>query len=226
MTKGRMDFDSSVVTDHWRFLASGVGITLLLSVVSGVTSLLAGLIVALLRLYGARPLRLAVVLYIDSMRAIPVLVVLVWSFFALPILTGLTMPPFVAALVGLTVHLAAYAAEIVRAGVESVRPGQTRAALALGMSRAQIVRRIILPQAIVRMLPAFGSLLSITIKDTAIASVIAVPELMRQSETLAGQSFQPIEVYTFAMLVYFVILFPVTRGVDMFYQRVAHLGRS
>ena len=221
-----MDFDFSVVTDHWRFLASGVGITLLLSVVSGLTSLVAGLVVALLRLYGPRVLRAAVVLYIDSMRAIPVLVVLVWSFFALPILTGLTMPPFVAALVGLTVHLAAYAAEIVRAGIESVRPGQTRAALALGMSRAQIVRRIILPQAIVRMLPAFGSLLSITIKDTAIASVIAVPELMRQSETLAGQSFQPIEVYTFAMLVYFVILFPVTRGVDMFYQRVAHLGRS
>jgi polar amino acid transport system permease protein len=221
-----MDFDFSVVTDHWRFLASGVGITLLLSVVSGLTSLVAGLFVALLRLYGPRVLRAAVVLYIDSMRAIPVLVVLVWTFFALPILTGLTMPPFVAALVGLTVHLAAYAAEIVRAGVESVRPGQTRAALALGMSRAQIVRRIVLPQAIVRMLPAFGSLLSITIKDTAIASVIAVPELMRQSETLAGQSFQPIEVYTFAMLVYFVVLFPVTRGIDMFYQRVAHLGRS
>jgi polar amino acid transport system permease protein len=221
-----MDFDFAVVTDHWRFLASGVGITLLLSVVSGLTSLVAGLIVALARLYGPRPLRLAVVLYVDSMRAIPVLVVLVWSFFALPILTGLTMPPFVAALVGLTVHLAAYAAEIVRAGIESVRPGQTRAALALGMSKAQIVRRIILPQAIVRMLPAFGSLLSITIKDTAIASVIAVPELMRQSETLAGQSFQPIEVYTSVMLIYFVILFPVTRGVDMFYQRVAHLGRS
>jgi polar amino acid transport system permease protein len=221
-----MDFDFSVVTDHWRFLASGVGITLLLSVVSGLTSLVAGLFAALLRLYGPRVLRPAVVLYIDSMRAIPVLVVLVWTFFALPILTGLTMPPFVAALVGLTVHLAAYAAEIVRAGVESVRPGQTRAALALGMSRAQIVRRIVLPQAIVRMLPAFGSLLSITIKDTAIASVIAVPELMRQSETLAGQSFQPIEVYTFAMLVYFVVLFPVTRGIDMFYQRVAHLGRS
>ncbi len=221
-----MDFDFSVVTDHWRFLASGVGTTLLLSVVSGLTSLVAGLFVALLRLYGPRVLRAAVVLYIDSMRAIPVLVVLVWTFFALPILTGLTMPPFVAALVGLTVHLSAYAAEIVRAGVESVRPGQTRAALALGMSRAQIVRRIVLPQAIVRMLPAFGSLLSITIKDTAIASVIAVPELMRQSETLAGQSFQPIEVYTFAMLVYFVVLFPVTRGIDMFYQRVAHLGRS
>ena len=198
----------------------------MLSVVSGLTSIAAGFVVALLRLYGPRWLRPIVVLYIDSMRAIPVLVVLIWTFFALPIVTGLTMPPFFAALIGLTVHLAAYVAEIVRAGVESVRPGQTRAALALGMSRAQIVRRIVLPQAIVRMLPAFGSLLSITIKDTAIASVIAVPELMRQSETLAGQSFQPIEVYTFAMLVYFLILFPVTRGVDVFYRRVAHLGRS
>lgn len=221
-----MDFDLSVITEHWRFLASGIGVTLILAVVSGVTSIAAGFVVALLRLYGPRWLRPIVVLYIDSMRAIPVLVVLVWTFFALPIVMGLTMPPFYAALIGLTVHLAAYVAEIVRAGVESVRPGQTRASLALGMSRAQIVRRIILPQAIVRMLPAFGSLLSITIKDTAIASVIAVPELMRQAETLAGQSFQPIEVYTFAMLVYFVILFPVTRGVDIFYRRVAHLGRS
>src|SRR6266545_2354406 len=203
-----MEFDFGVIADHWRFLAYGVGITLLLSVVSGLTSIALGFVIGLARLFGPRWLKPAVVIYIDSMRAIPVLVVLVWTFFAL------------------TIHLAAYVAEIVRAGVESVRPGQTRAALAIGMSRAQIVRRIVLPQAIVRMLPAFGSLLSITIKDTAIASVIAVPELMRQSETVAGQSFQPIEVFTFAMLVYFVLLFPVTRGVDMFYRRVAHLGRS
>jgi len=221
-----MDFDFSVITEHLRFLGSGIAVTLLLSAVSGLTSLAAGLFVALLRLYGPRWLKPLVVLYIDSMRAIPVLVVLVWTFFALPIVAGVTMSPFVAALIGLTVHLAAYAAEIVRAGVESVRPGQSRAALALGMSRAQIVRRIVMPQAIVRMLPAFGSLLSITIKDTAIASVIAVLELMRQSETLAGQSFQPIEVFSFAMLLYFAMLFPVTRGVDLLYRRVAHLGRS
>jgi polar amino acid transport system permease protein len=221
-----MEFDFSVIAHHWRFLASGVLVTLALSVVSGVTSIAAGLAVALLRLYGPRWLRPIVVLYIDSMRAIPVLVVLVWTFFALPIVAGITLPPFWAALVGLTIHLAAYAAEIFRAGIESVRPGQTRAGVALGMSPAQIARRIVLPQATVRMLPAFGSLLSITIKDTAIASVIAVPELMRQSETVQGQTFQPIEVYTFAMLVYFLILFPVTRGVDRVYRRLAHLGRS
>jgi polar amino acid transport system permease protein len=221
-----MDFDFAVIADHWRFLAAGVGVTIALSLASGVTSLASGLGVALLRLYGPRRLRPIVTLYVDSMRAVPVLVVLVWTFFALPMVTGLALPPFFSALLGLTVHLAAYAAEIFRAGIESVRPGQTRASLALGMSRAQIVRRIVLPQAVVRMLPAFGSLLSVTIKDTAIASVIAVPELMRQSETVAGQSFQPIEVYTFAMLVYFVLLFPVTRGVDAVYRRVAHLGRS
>jgi polar amino acid transport system permease protein len=221
-----VEFDFSVILANGRFLAYGVWITVLLSVVSGAASLAAGLAVALLRLYGPRWLRPIVVLYVDSMRAIPVLVVLIWTFFALPIVTGITMSPFMAALIGLTVHLAAYAAEIVRAGIESVRPGQSRAALALGMSRAQILRRIVLPQALVRMLPAFGSLLSVTIKDTAIASVIAVPELMRQSETVAGQSFQPIEVYTFAMLVYFLLLYPVTRGVDRFYRRVAHLGRS
>jgi polar amino acid transport system permease protein len=221
-----MDYDFSVITDHWQFLAYGVGVTLVLAAFSGVTSIVAGFVIAVARLYGPRWLKPLVVLYIDSMRAIPVLVVLVWAFFALPIVAGITMPPFWAALLGLTIHLAAYAAEIFRAGIESVRPGQTRAALALGMSRAQIVRRIVLPQAVVRMLPAFGSLLSVTIKDTAIASVIAVPEFMRQSETVQGQTFQPIEVYTFAMLVYFVILFPITRGVDMFYRRVAHLGRS
>src|SRR5262252_2003239 len=125
-----MEFDFSVITDHWRFLASGVAVTLLLSVLSGATSLAAGFVVALARLYGPRWLRPVVVLYIDSMRAIPVLVVLVWTFFALPMVTGLTMAPFFAALVGLTIHLAAYVAEIVRAGVESVRSGQTRAALA------------------------------------------------------------------------------------------------
>ena len=221
-----MDFDFSVITDNAGFLAHGVLITLALSLASGGTSLIAGFVLALLRIRGPRWLRPAIVFYIDSMRAIPVLVVLVWTFFALPIVAGVTMSPFTAGLIGLTVHLAAYAAEIIRAGIESVRPGQTRAALALGMSQAQILRRIILPQALVRMLPAFGSLASVTIKDTAIASVIAVPEFMRQSETVQGQTFQPIEVYTFAMVVYFVILFPVTRGVDRIYRRVAHLGRS
>jgi polar amino acid transport system permease protein len=221
-----MDVDVSPVLINWRFLAGGLWLTVLLSVSSGIAATIVGLIVGLARCYASHAIRIVLAFYVDSMRAIPVLVVLVWTFFAVPILTGLTLPPFWAALAALTLHIAAYVSEIVRAGIESIRPGQFRAALALGMSRAQLVRRIVLPQAAVRMLPTYGSLLSVTIKDTAIAAVIAVPELMRQSETIAAQSFRPLEVFTTAMLVYFLILFPVTRGVDRLYRRVAHLGRS
>lgn len=221
-----MDFDFSPIVENWRFFASGLGVTVALSVISAATSIFAGLVIALARLYGPAWLRPLLVFYIDTMRAIPVLVVLVWIYFAFPILVGLTIPPFWAAVLALTLHIAAYAAEVIRAGLESVRPGQTRAALALGMSRAQLLRKVLLPQATVRMLPAFGSILTIAIKDTAIATVIAVPELMHRAETVAGQSYRPVEVFTAVMVAYFCILLPVTRGVDRLYQRYAHLGRS
>ncbi|WPH11466.1 amino acid ABC transporter permease [Variovorax paradoxus] len=221
-----MEFDFSPIADNWRFFASGLGVTVALSLISAVTSILAGLAIALLRLYGPGWLRPVLVFYIDSMRAIPVLVVLVWMYFAFPLLVGFTFAPFWAAVIALTLHIAAYAAEVIRAGIESIRPGQTRAALALGMSRAQLLRKVLLPQATIRMLPAFGSILTIAIKDTAIATVIAVPELMHRAETVAGQSYRPVEVFTAVMVAYFVILFPVTRGIDRLYHRVAHLGRS
>jgi polar amino acid transport system permease protein len=221
-----MELDFSPIIDSWRFLLGGLGVTLALSALTMLCSLVLGGAVGLARCYGPGWLRWPLVFYIDSMRAVPVLVVLVWSYFALPLVTGVVLPPFWAALVALSAHIAAYVAEIVRAGIGSIRPGQSRAAFALGMSRAQTIRQVILPQALVRMLPAFGSVLSITIKDTAIAAVIAVPEYMKQSQTLAGESFRPFEVFLVAMAVYFVILFPVTRAVDMVYVRLAHLGRS
>jgi polar amino acid transport system permease protein len=221
-----MDLDFTPVLDSARFLLGGLGLTLALSLLTILCSLALGGAIGLARCYGPAWLRWPLVFYIDSMRSVPVLVVLVWTYFALPFLTGVTLPPFWAALVALTAHIAVYVAEVVRAGVTSIRAGQSRAAFALGMSRAQAVRTIILPQAIVRMLPAFGSILSITIKDTAIAAVIAVPEYMNRSQTVAGQSFHPIEVFVVAMVVYFLILFPVTRVVDIVYVRFAHLGRS
>jgi polar amino acid transport system permease protein len=221
-----MDFDLSPLIDSWQYLAGGLGLTLLLSLATVACSLVLGGAIGLARCYGPAALRWPLVFYIDSMRAVPVLVVLVWAYFAFPILTGVTLPPFWAALVALTLHISAYVAEIVRAGIASVRPGQTRAALAIGLSRTQTVAQIVLPQAVIRMLPAFGSILSIAIKDTAIAAVIAVPEYMERSQTLAGQSFHPIEVFTVAAIVYFIILFPITRLVDRVYVRLAHLGRS
>lgn len=221
-----MDFDFSPVLDSWQYLLGGFGVTLLLSAATVGFSLVLGTAVALGRVYGPVYLRLPLTFYIDSMRAIPVLVVLVWIYFALPILSGVNLPPFWAATVALSVHIAAYVAEIIRAGIESVRQGQIRAGKALGMSSAQITRKIVLPQALIRMLPAFGSIVSITIKDTAIASVIAVPELIKRSETVAGQSYRPMEVFTVAMVAYFLLLLPITRMIDLLYRRFAHLGRS
>ncbi|GEO18917.1 amino acid ABC transporter permease [Microvirga aerophila] len=176
-----MEFDFSPLLDSWRFLASGLGLTILLSIAAVISSLVLGLAVGLGRLYGPTWLSAILVFYIDSMRAIPVFVVLVWIYFAVPIISGHTFAPFWAALTGITIHVAAYVAEVVRAGLTSIRKGQSQAGLAIGMSSSQILRHILLPQAIVRMLPALGSIISVTIKDTAIAAVIAVPELMRQA---------------------------------------------
>jgi polar amino acid transport system permease protein len=221
-----MDWDLSAITDSWRFLLGGIGITLLLSAMTIASSLAVGTAVGLGRSYGGRWLRMVLTFYVDSMRAVPVLVVLVWMYFAVPLMTGVSVPPFWSAWIALTLHVAAYVAEIVRAGIASIRPGQVRAALALGMSRPQLVAKVVLPQALVRMLPAIGSVVSVTIKDTAIAATIAVPEFMNRVSTVAGESYQPVPVFTAALAVYFLMLFPATRLVDILYGRVAHLGRS
>jgi polar amino acid transport system permease protein len=219
-------FDFTILGGYWRFLLNGVLITISLSILSIAMGLVVGLVVGIGRTYGPRGLDALLSIYVDTMRSIPLLVILVWIFFALPLISGYSMSPFVAAVVGMGIHLGAFVAELVRAGLTSIRPGQTRAALALGMSRMQAVRIVVLPQALIRMLPTFGSLLVITIKDSSLASVIAVPELMRQSQVVIGQTYRPFEVFTAALVVYFVMSWPVARGVDYLYRRIAHLGAS
>ncbi|HEX4296416.1 MAG TPA: amino acid ABC transporter permease [Devosia sp.] len=220
-----MGFDFSVLK-YWPFILSGFELNILLAAATAVTASIVGLALGLMRLYGPRWLSIIVTFYIDTMRSIPELVVLIWIFFSIPILAHISLPPFWAALFALTVQVAAYVAEVVRAGLTSIRAGQTAAGRALGMSHAQILRRVLLPQAVVRMLPAYGSLLTMIIKDTAIASMVAVPELMQHSETLAQRTYRGIEVYTIAMVLFFIILFPTTRIVEFIYRRVQHLGRS
>ena len=220
-----MGFDFSVLK-YWPFILQGFELNILLAVATAITASIVGLALALARLYGPRWLSIIVTFYIDTMRSIPELVVLIWIFFSIPILTKMSLPPLWAALLALTVQVAAYVAEVVRAGLTSIRAGQTSAGMALGMSHAQILRRVLLPQAIVRMLPAYGSLLTMIIKDTAIASMVAVPELMQHSETLAQRTYRGIEIYTIAMVLFFLILFPTTRIVEFIYRRVQHLGRS
>jgi His/Glu/Gln/Arg/opine family amino acid ABC transporter permease subunit len=221
-----MSLDFAPLIASWRFLANGLLVTLWISGLSLALGSVIGLAVGIGRTYGGRATDTVLGLYVDTVRAIPVLVILIWVFFALPLLTGGSLSPILAGVIGLGVHAGAYVAEIIRAGLTSVPRRQFNAGLALGMSGVQVVQTIILPQALIRMLPPLGSLIVLTIKDSAIASVIAVPELIRQSQTLVGQTFRPFEVYTAVMIVYFFILYPIARGVDAIYRRLAHLGSS
>lgn len=221
-----MDIDITPILTSRLFLLQALGVTVYISLLSLTFGFIIGVLVGALRTYGGRFLDALLGFYVDSMRAIPLLVVLVWTFFAFPLIAGTSLSTTTAGVIALSVHLGAYMAETVRAGLTSVRGGQMRAALALGMSRIEAIRKIILPQALIRMLPSLGSLCTFAIKDSAIASVIAVPELMRQSQIVAGQTYRYVEIYTALMIVYFLLCYPLARGVDRLYRRVAHLGSS
>jgi His/Glu/Gln/Arg/opine family amino acid ABC transporter permease subunit len=221
-----MDIDLSPLLESRQFLLQAIGVTLMLSAFSILLGCAIGVVCGALRTYGGRLLYTVIGLYVDITRSIPVLAILVWMYFAFPLLIERSLDPVVAGVLALGIHLGAYVTEAIRAGLTSIRPGQMRAALALGMSPFQAIRTIILPQALIRMLPALGSLMVIAVKDSAIASVIAVPELLRQSQVLAGKTFRPFEIYTAAMLVYFLICYPLARGIDRIYRRLAPLGAS
>jgi polar amino acid transport system permease protein len=221
-----MTFDFSPVLERWQFLSFGLWTTLYVSGLSIGLGFVLGAVIGLLRTYGGRWLDGLLSLFVDTMRAIPVLVVLVWAYFALPILVGVSWSPTQAAIIGLGVHVSAYVAEVVRAGLTSIRPGQLRAGLTLGMTRLHAICWIVFPQAAIRMLPPLGSLAVITVKDSSIAAVIAVPELMRQSQIIAQWTFRPFEVYTVVMIVYFLLCYPLARSIDRLYRRLAPLGAS
>jgi polar amino acid transport system permease protein len=221
-----MIVDFSPLWINWRFIVQAIGVTLVLSALSILLGLAIGVVCGVLRTYGGRLLDIIIGLYVDVFRSIPVLAVLIWIYFAFPLIIGQSLEPIAAGAIGLGIHLGAYVCETIRGGLTSIRSGQMRAALALGMSKAQAIRKIILPQAFVRILPPLGSLLVLAIKDSAIASVIAAPELLRQSQTLAGKTFRPFEIYSAAMLIYFLICYPVARLIDRLYRRLAPLGAS
>jgi polar amino acid transport system permease protein len=223
MTGGLMTLDISPLLTRWQFLSAALWITVYISLLSLLFGFFIGVVVGALRTYGGRFADAVLGFYVDSMRAIPLLVVLVWTYFAFPLIAGTSLSSITAGVIALSVHLGAYMAETIRAGLTSVRKGQMQVALAIGMSRVEAIRKIILPQALIRMLP---SLCTFAIKDSAIASVIAVPELMRQSQIVAGQTYQYVVIYTALMIVYFLLCYPVARGVDRLYRRVAHLGSS
>jgi polar amino acid transport system permease protein len=209
------------VLQYWPFLLSGLRWTVQISVIGIVGGCVVGLVVALLRLSGLPLVTQVCSLYVDFFRATPFLVQLIWIYYAMPILTGLSLTAEVAGALGLSLYAGSFLAEIFRAGVLSVERGQSEAALALGMNWVQAMTRIILPQAMVRMLPPITSTLITLIKDSSLLSIISVPELMRQSEALASITFRRMEVLTIIAIVYFAVTYPLSLGVTALHRRLA-----
>jgi polar amino acid transport system permease protein len=208
-----------VVAESLDFLVSGLGLTVALSLLSMAGSLMLGLLISFARLAPWRPLRALASAYTDFLRGTPLLVQLLWIYYSLPILTGVVFSPFVSAAIALTLNLSAFVSEVYRAGIQSIGHGQHEAALALGMSQWQAMRRVILPQSIRRVLPPLGSIWVSLFKDTAIVSVIAVPELMYRGKVLSIETYRPVEIYTVVAIIYFFVTYPQARAVDWLFER-------
>lgn len=201
-------WDFTPVLQNYPVLLKGVAMTAGLWIIAFPVSMGVGFFISLAT--GSRN-RAAVAMgrsYVEVFRNIPVMIQLIWFFYAFPILTGQQLTPVFAALFGLILNASAYCSEIFRGGMASVPNGQWEAAKALGMGRAQLLRRVIVPQVFSRMLPAFTNRGIELAKNTSIASVIAVQELMYQGRALSAAFYRPLEIFTAVAVIYFFLIYP------------------
>jgi polar amino acid transport system permease protein len=221
-----MDFtwDFSAVLQNWPVLLRGVGVTAGLWAVAFPAAMLVGVLIALGARSGNRWVGAVARAYMELFRNIPILIQLVWFFYAFPIVTGLQLSPYVAALLALTLNASAYCSEIFRGGLASLPKGQWEGASAIGMTRAQVLRRVVLPQVLKRMLPAFTNRGIEVAKNTSIASVIAVHELMYQGRALSAVSYRPLEMLTAVAVIYFVLIYPGAYAAGRLEKRLALRG--
>lgn len=210
---------------HWEvlwqslpILLEGVRITVLASVVTMVAALVLGLVVALARMAGG-PLGALAYVYVEFFRNSPQLMVVVWVFTVLPLVTGITLSPLLSGIVALALNVAAFVAEVYRAGITSIPAGQGQAAMALGMTQAQLYRRVLLPQAIARVIPPLGSYWVSLFKDTSLLAVIGVAELMYQGRLVSTDTYRPVEILTGVALIYYVLAYPQSLVVNYLFRR-------
>ncbi|MFO1352373.1 MAG: amino acid ABC transporter permease [Gammaproteobacteria bacterium] len=178
-----------------------------------------GLAIALARGSQLKALRAFAVFYIEVIRGIPALVILFWVYFGLPSV-GLSPTSYTAAVLGLGIHGGAFLAEVFRSGIEALHKGQMEGALALGMTPLKAMRYIILPQAVRIVLPPIANYAVGLLKETALCSIIAAPELMLRAKDLASSSFLPMQTYVLAALFYYAMCFPMMRGVEYLEARL------
>ena len=164
--------------------------------------------------------------FVEVFRNTPVLVQIIWFYYAFPILTGIDVNPFLAAVLGISLNTAAFSAEIFRGGIQSIDRGQWEAGKAIGMTYGQTMRRIILPVAIKRMLPALTNRAIEVFKMSTLASVVAYVETLNQAKLIADLNFNPIEAYTAVALIFFVVLYPVVQATYVLERMLAKGDRE
>lgn len=182
-----------------------------------------GLLTGLVRLSSNRLLTFPFTVYVEAFRCTPLLVQLVWFYYALPVLTGVDIPAYLAAIMALSLYVGSFYSELFRGGVKSIDRGQWDAAQAIGMRRWRVMQRVILPQAVKRMVPAIINQSVIQLKNTSLISVLAVSELMYNGQIITQATYRPLEVYTLVAVIYFLILYPMTQAAAVLERR---FGRS
>ena len=201
-------FDWSIIWQNSDLLLKGLWITLYYTLVTTLLGLIMGLIVALMQLSGWAASRWTGLIFVEFFRNVPLLVWLLWSYYALPIFFDINISAAMAAVFALSLYTGSYYAEILRAGIQSLDRGQMDAARAIGMSNTVAMKRIILPQAFRNMIPPLAGQTIITMKNTTLLSVISVPDLLYQSKDIAYATFRPMEVYTALGVIFLIILVP------------------
>ncbi len=209
------------VLENWRALLVGLTGTVELFTVCLILGMSLGLVIALSRRSSKRLLRWASRAFIEFFRNTPVLVQILWFYYALPILIAVEVSPFMAAILGISLNSAAYSAEIYRGGIQSIEPSQWEASKAIGMTNLQTLRRVILPQAVRRILPALTNRGIEIFKMSTLASVVAYVELLQQGKLVASLYFNPLEVYTVIGIVFLCMLYPIVRLTYAIERRLA-----
>jgi polar amino acid transport system permease protein len=199
----------------------GVGYTLAYTIGTVLLGLLLGLMLGLARLVPSRIVNVPLVAFIELFRCTPLLVQIVWCYYALPVILNIQIPAAVAATLVLSLYTAAFYAEIFRGGIVSIERGQWDAARALGLHWRHVMRLVVLPQAVRRMVPPFMNQSITQLKNTSLVSTIAVPDLLYQGILVTADTYRPLETYTVVALIYFALLFPATRLVDYYEKRLA-----
>jgi polar amino acid transport system permease protein len=213
-------WDFAALKPYWGLIWQGLGITVLYTVITVLAGLAIGLAAGILRTTTPRWVSIPLRGYIEVFRCTPLLVQLVWVYYALPVLIGVDMSATTACFLTLSLYAGSFYAEIFRGGIAAIDRGQWEAGHAIGMRQSRIFRRIVLPQAVQVMVPSLINQTIMQLKNTSLVSTVAVGDLLYQGSVITAASYRPLEVYTTIAVLYFVVLFPLTLLADQVEQRL------